>query len=362
LKLIFETASSRKSVVSDHRPAYKRHLLQKASEIHNLLEKISGCHMKSEIIPTPIAKGYRNRAKYKIFGHPDKYEIRGTDPIQGEVPYKSALWMLPVWGEKLVKQVIDVISEKLSRFWVDGLEVQLSHGKRQAHATLSVKRQDGQSYAALAEMLLDKVPTLGGVSIPSKKQSFGKSFLLHNINGLDIFSEYSAFFQSNLCLTTKLVEDVRRKCWDWDFKRILDLYCGVGLFALSVAKRETPAVGVDLNKRAIDSARFNAKKLDFLRTHFFCCPVENFIQNSILGSDDLIIIDPPRTGCPASLIHSVSEQKPKYICSISCYLPTHRRDLELWIENGYSVRSLTAFDMFPFTEFLETVVFLTRNN
>lgn len=360
--MIFETASSRKSIVSNHRTAYKRHLSQKASEIRNLLEEFSGCHIKAEVIPTPIAKGYRNRAKYKIFGSPDRFEIKGTDPRLGEIPYKSSLWMLPVWGEKLVKQVIDVISEELCRFWVDGLEVQLSHGKRQGHVTLSVKRQDGQSYSELAEMLLEKVPTLGGVSIPSKKQSFGRSFLLHSISGLDFFSEYSAFFQSNLCLTSKLVEDVRRRCRDWDFKRILDLYCGVGLFALSVAERDTPAMGVDLNKRAIDSARFNAKKMGFLRAHFFCCPVENFIQNSTLGSDDLVIIDPPRTGCPESLIHLASEQKPKYICSISCYLPTHRRDLELWIKNGYTVRSLTAFDMFPFTDFLETVVFLTRNS
>lgn len=306
--------------------------------------------------------GYRNRAKYKIFGDADKFEIKGTDPRLGEVPYKSALWMLPVWGEKLVERVVDVVSEKLSRFWVDGFEVQLSHGKKHGHVTLSVKRQDGQSYSELAEMLLDRVPSLEGVSIPSKKQSFGKSFLIHTINGLDFFSEYSAFFQSNLCLTPKLVEDVRDKCRDRDFKRVLDLYCGVGLFALSIAARGMPAVGVDLNKRAIDSARFNAKKMDFLRAHFFCSPAENFIRNSTLGPGDLVIIDPPRTGCPESLIRAISEQKPGYICSISCFLSTHRRDLELWIKNGYAVRSLTAFDMFPFTDFLETVVFLTRNN
>ena len=360
--MIFETASSRRSILSHHRTAYKRHLSQKASEIRNLLGEISGCPTNPEVIPTPITKGFRNRAKYKIFGNPDRFEIKGTDPRQGEVPYKSALWLLPVWGENLVERVIDVVSEKLSRFWVDGFEIQLSHGKRQGHVTLSVKRQDGQSYSELAEMLLDRVPSLEGVSIPSKKQSFGKSFLLHKINKMDFFSEYSAFFQSNLCLTPKLVDDVRSKCRDRDFKRVLDLYCGVGLFALSIAERDTPAVGVDLNKRAIDSARFNAKKMGFLRAHFFCSPVENFIRNSSLGPGDLVIIDPPRTGCPESLIRVVSEQKPDYICSISCYLPTHWRDLVLWSKNGYAVRSLTAYDMFPFTEFLESVAFLTRNS
>jgi len=355
-------ASSSKTNVLNHRSAYKFHLREKKEKLQNLLQEIACGHICPEIIPTPITKGFRNRAKYKIFGNPDKFEVKGTDPIQGEVPCEKALWMLPGWGKKLVEQIIDVISEKICDFWVDGLEVQLSHGNRHGHVTLSVKRQDIQSYSELAEMLLDKVSALEGVSIPSKKQAFGKSYLLHKINGLDFYSEHSAFFQSNLYMTTKLVEEVKRKCQNLDFYRILDLYCGVGLFSLSLAERTTTAIGVDLNKRAIDSARFNAKNLHFYQASFFCSPVENFLQNVLLSSNDLIIIDPPRTGCPESLINIVSKQKPSYICSISCDLPTHFRDLQLWIRNGYAVQSMAAFDMFPFTEFLETAAFLLKNS
>ena len=329
--------------------------------MQSLLKGIVCDSLYPQIIPTPIMKGYRNRTKYKIFGNHDGFEVKGTEPRQGEIPYEKSLWMLPGWGKKLVQQVIGVIKDSIRDYWIDSVEVQLSHGNRHGHITLSVKRVDTRSYAELAEILLERVPSLQGVSIPSKKQAFGKSYLLHHVDGLDFYSEYSAFFQSNLCLTSRLVEEVKCGCRDVGFHNVLDLYCGVGLFSLSLADKTTTVVGVDLNKRAIDSARVNAKSLLFSRASFFCSPVENFQQSARLDPNDLIVIDPPRTGCPESLIARISEQKPGHICSVSCYLPTHVRDLQLWIENGYNVRTMAAFDMFPFTKFLETVVFLSRN-
>ena len=341
---------------------YTRSLKEKTERLKNGLAKISRDHLCSGLIPTPITKGFRSRAKYKIFGNPESFSIKGTDPIQGEVPYKDALWMMPSWGRKLVIEIVAIISDKLSYFWVDGFEVQLAHGNRHAHVTLSVKRQDRKSYAELAEFMLDNVSSLEGVSIPSKKQYLGKSYLLHNIDKKNFYAQYAAFFQSNVCLTTWLVNEVKHKCQKLDFYRILDLYCGVGLFSLSIAENTTPVLGVDINKRAIDSAWLNAKNLGFGQVSFLCCPVENFLQNASISPNDLVIIDPPRSGCPESLIHIISKRKPDFICSISCDLPSHIRDLEHWIGNGYDVQSIAALDMFPFTEFLETVAFLQRRN
>jgi tRNA/tmRNA/rRNA uracil-C5-methylase (TrmA/RlmC/RlmD family) len=341
---------------------YTRSLKEKIERLKNGLAKISSDHLCSGLIPTPITKGYRSRAKYKVFGNPESFSIKGTDPIHGEVPYEDALWMMPSWGKKLVIQIVEIISDKLSHFWVDGFEVQLAHGNRHAHVTISVKRQDRKSYAELAEFMLDNVSSLDGVSIPSKKQDLGKSYLLHNIGKKNFYAQYAAFFQCNVCLTTRLVNEVKHKCQNLDFYRILDLYCGVGLFSLSIAENTTPVLGVDINKRAIDSARLNAKNLGFGQVSFLCCPVENFLQNASISPNDLVITDPPRSGCPESSIHIISKRKPDFICSISCDLPSHIRDLKLWIGNGYLVRSIAALDIFPFTEFLETVAFLQRRN
>jgi tRNA/tmRNA/rRNA uracil-C5-methylase (TrmA/RlmC/RlmD family) len=344
------------------RTNYTHSLREKNTQWENSLAEISSEHQFSELIRTPITKGYRSRAKYKIFGNPDSFIIKATDPVQGEVPYEDALWMMPSWGKKLVIQIVEIISDRLMKFWVDGFEVQLAHGNRYAHVTLSVKRKERQSYEELAEFMLDKVSALEGVSIPSQKQDFGKPYLLHNINGKYFYSQYSAFFQSNLCLTSRLLDEVERKCQNLEFCRILDLYCGVGLFSLTLAKNTTKAIGVDIDKRAIDSARLNAKNLGLGQVSFLCCPVENFLHHASISSNDLVIIDPPRSGCPKSLIEIISEHKPHYIFSISCNPRTHIRDLKQWIGVGYTVRSIAALDMFPFTEYLETAAFLLRND
>lgn len=344
------------------RTNYTRSLQEKTERLKNGLAEISRDHLCSRIIPTPITKGFRSRAKFKVFGNPESFSIKGTDPKHGEVPYEDALWMMPSWGRKLVIQIVKIISDRFSHFWVDGFEVQLAHGNKHAHVTLSVKKQDRKSYAELAKFMLDNVSSLEGVSIPSKKQDLGKSYLLHNIDKKNFYAQYTAFFQSNVCLTTRLVNEVKHKCQNLDFYRILDLYCGVGLFSLSIAENTTSVLGVDINKRAIDSARLNAKNLDFGQVSFLCCPVENFLQNASISPNDLVIIDPPRSGCPESLIHIISERKLDFICSISCDLPSHIRDLKQWIGNGYDVQSIAALDMFPFTEFLETVAFLQRTS
>jgi 23S rRNA (uracil1939-C5)-methyltransferase len=257
---------------------------------------------------------------------------------------------------------VEIISSKLSFYWVDGFEVQVSHGKRTAHLTLSVKRTEKRSYADLAELLLDKIALLEGVSIPSKRQDIGKPYLSHRINGREFISQYSAFFQSNLRLTPKLLEEIRTNCQNLGFYRILDLYCGVGLFSLSLANHDTAVIGVDINKRAVDSARLNAKNLGIGQASFICSPVENFLQNAFVSPNDLVIIDPPRSGCPESLIDNISRHNPENIFSVSCNPQTHIRDLNRWNEKNYTVQSISAFDMFPFTEFMETVALLKRKN
>jgi tRNA/tmRNA/rRNA uracil-C5-methylase (TrmA/RlmC/RlmD family) len=341
---------------------YKQYFEQKAERWRERLAEVFLDNRFAGIIPTPVSKGYRSRAKYKVFGNPESISIIGTDPLLGEVSFKEALWILPPWGRNIVNGIGKVISDNSNHYWVDGFELQLAHGNKQAHVTLSVKKQDEKSYAELARCLLDNISFLEGVSIPSKKQDLGNSYLLHKIDKKNFFSQYAAFFQSNICLTPRLVKEVKNGCKKGDFRRILDLYCGVGLFSLSISDNNTPVVGVDINKRAIDSARLNAENLGHSCVSFVCSPVENFLPYASIGHQDLVIIDPPRSGCPESLIRVLSEIQPGLICSISCEPSSHIRDLKQWVDNGYEIQSIVAMDMFPFTEFLETVAFLRRTS
>jgi 23S rRNA (uracil1939-C5)-methyltransferase len=72
-------------------------------------------------------------------------------------------------------------------------------------------------------------------------------------------------------------------------------------------------------------------------------------------------MDPPRTGAEPSTITGILDIGAKQICYVSCDPATLARDLKHLIGGGYNFDSVKAFDMFPQTHHVETIVHLTRN-
>ncbi|MFC2165193.1 methyltransferase [Acidobacteriota bacterium] len=334
---------------------YKEHLKTKWGQTISLLERISCAHLIEEIIPSPLNKGFRNRAKFRVYENRGTVRIEGTDPYEGDVAFEKALWILPAWARKVVGHVATYRKDYRHDFPFDGFELQLTHGKQQAHLAISVKRVFSEFFVAYAEDLWKTIPELIGVAIPSKRTELGDILLDHWLRGKSFLAHYGAFFQSNLSLTPRLLDKIAREAKEIDYGRIIDLYCGVGVLSLSFAKKETKIVGVESNKDAVECALKNALSLGYESSSFIHSKVENFVLSNELRPDSLVIINPPRSGCNSSVIDSVARQKPKNILLISCFLETHVRDLELWQEREYEVASISAFDMFPFTPFLETV-------
>jgi tRNA/tmRNA/rRNA uracil-C5-methylase (TrmA/RlmC/RlmD family) len=340
--------------------AYSKHLEKKTSVMRELLEGVGYGHLCTEIIPSSLKDGYRNRAKFKIYPRNGRIELKGTDPIQGEVFYEDALWILPEWGRELVTRIAEIISSMFQEFPVDGFEIQLTHGREEAHALLSIKRTHSLNCSELSGALLAEVSELKGVAIPSQKAEFGQSFLNHNILDTDIRAHYDAFFQSNILLTPDLVEEVRVSCTQFLSAKMLDLYCGVGLFSLLSGRKERKIVGVDSNRKAIESARMNAARLGFEGVSYVCSSVREYFQKHDVECPDLVLVDPPRSGCQAQVISMIANLEPEKICLVSCAIDTHVLDLFQWKKEGYIAESLRALDMFPFSEFIETVTLLNR--
>lgn len=74
---------------------------------------------------------------------------------------------------------------------------------------------------------------------------------------------------------------------------------------------------------------------------------------------DFLVLDPPRTGAESRVISGIIRLKPKRICYVSCDPATLARDLKKLTAGGYAINSIQAFDMFPQTHHVETVVHLT---
>lgn len=337
---------------------YNSYLQEKTDVMHEQLRILNCEHLCSTIVPSPLKTGFRNRAKFKIFYKNKSLRIVGTDPIRGEVPAEESLWIIPERGRECVREIYEIILDEYQKCPVDGFEIQLTHGRQECHVILSVKKGAEGFYKELAKSLIEKLSGLIGVAIPSLKVEFGELFLNHKVLGLDIRAHYLAFFQSNIHLIPKLIQNIGSSLNMNSFKRIVDLYCGVGLFSFNLRAHDGEIFGVDSSKWAIESAVINSKHLDLNQTNFKCTSVEKFLDTFQLSSDDVIFLNPPRQGVSPVAIETISSQRPRTICLVSCYLESHLRDLKLWRDSGYSLRSIDAFDMFPFTDFLETVTIL----
>ena len=173
-----------------------------------------------------------------------------------------------------------------------------------------------------------------------------------------------SFFQNNFILLPKLVEGVRDCLRANGAKYLIDVYCGVGFFALENADLVERFIGVELDRPAIQAARQNAKNRGVQNGEFVDGRAEEILPRLLEqfpANDTVVILDPPRTGCPPESIELLRQIRPKQIVYVSCHPATLARDLKLFSEGGlYKVERVTPYDMFPQTQHVECVANLIR--
>jgi len=174
-------------------------------------------------------------------------------------------------------------------------------------------------------------------------------------NGEKYFYDATSFFQGNPFLIEPLIEIALK---DASGKTALDLYCGVGLFTLPLARRFETVVGVEGGEQAIDFAKKNAEDARLSNIKFHREDVSDWLKENAkdLKNLDFILLDPPRAGTEKEIIENLLRLKPKQISYVSCEPSTLARDLKVLCDNGYSIDSITALDLFPQTHHVETVV------
>ena len=73
-----------------------------------------------------------------------------------------------------------------------------------------------------------------------------------------------------------------------------------------------------------------------------------------------VLVDPPRTGLPASLIQDIGWWAPEAVLYVSCAPDTLRRDADRLAARGFRIRSAGMIDMFPATGHFESVTLFGR--
>ena len=137
---------------------------------------------------------------------------------------------------------------------------------------------------------------------------------------------------------------------------MLDLYAGVGLFALALSGRADAVLGAELNPVAVEDARANIEANRKTNVRVRQGDVTESLASWPAAPGEPIVLDPPRTGAGAPVVRAVAARRPACVVYVSCDPPTLGRDLAVFAKQGYAPDAIRAFDLFPDTFHLETVV------
>jgi 23S rRNA (uracil-5-)-methyltransferase RumA len=222
--------------------------------------------------------------------------------------------------------------------------------------------------ASLLALPDDDVPKRG---LPVLQSLVGEPFLPHGVGGQRFFVGPLAFFQVHAEQTERLLTIVRQVIAAERPAGLLDLYCGVGLFALAMADLAGEVIGYEAQPEAIRLAeRALETQLSLhpagtaggnARVRFHRADVETLHPDDLRGAG-VVILDPPRAGLPAQLIASVVASDPRCLIYVSCEPSSLARDLRRLTEGGWRLDSVQLLDMFPQTFHIESVSVLRRDD
>lgn len=303
---------------------YAAQLAAKVAMIRDCIERIGKIDYQKDIavVESPSQFGYRLRAQWH------------ADQQTGEIGYyqRNSRKLVDV---KTCAVLVPELQGQLTRCR-ENLSPELAAGMMQIDAAAG---DDGEVSTYSADLIE-----------PTREIGFTTA-------GERLAFSARSFFQGNRFLVDKLVEVA---IGDASGETALDLYCGVGLFTLPLARRFKTVIGVEDNEQAVEFANANAVRAGLDNIDFYAASVRDYLASGEAPKPDFVLLDPPRAGTEKETVMNLIGLEPKRISYVACEPSILARDLSRFVDNGYVIESITALDLFPQTHHVETVAHLGR--
>ncbi len=178
----------------------------------------------------------------------------------------------------------------------------------------------------------------------------------------------SSFFQTNTAQAEKMAQMVLAGLFPTNAPAessgerpftVIDAYCGVGTFALMLARRAGRVIAIEESASSIKDARWNVREVENIE--ILQGKVEDLLP-TLAEQVDGLVIDPPRAGCQRPVLEALARNPVKRIVYVSCDPSTLARDLHILCHEyaTYRLESVQPLDMFPQTAHIESVTVLVR--
>lgn len=361
---------------------YEKQALQKRSRIADMVEK---AHLHLKVGQVHMAQEpayYRNKVIVGFAKTPDKKVYSGLyAPKSHRIINTSGCLMQP----EIVNQIIDAITHM-----VQTMKIQLYNPKTGTgllrHVLIRYAKQTDQvmvvfvttkkefpSRRNLVTALTREFPQIVTIaqninprdtSIVLQDETlllYGKGMITDELCGMKIAFSPSAFYQINHDQTEVLYTLAKNMLDLKPDDTVLDTYCGVGTIGLFMADACRQVTGVEINKDAVENARYNARLNQIKNIRFVAMDSTCYMSEACRMHQhyDAIILDPPRAGTTPQFIENACALRPGKILYISCDPTTQIRDLQIFRRQGYTAKTMELVDMFPNTDHIESVVVLS---
>jgi 23S rRNA (uracil1939-C5)-methyltransferase len=286
----------------------------------------------------------------------------------------------------LVNRVVEVVRRGISRLKVPVysprnrvgllryLVVRVSEEEQKAMVVFVTARRSYNEIHHLARYVREQLPEVEVVA-QNVNSSEGnvimgtadhfltpKHHLTERIGEVNLMISPRSFLQVNrdgACLIYERVAEWARLTGR---ETVLDLYCGIGGIALTLARRARRVIGVEVVEAAVEDARRNARMNGISNCVFQAGDVAEQLEELAEDGEavDVVVLNPPRKGCDEQVLRQVAALGPRTVLYVSCSPQTLARDLNLLKSLGYVCLEAQPVDMFPHTMHVENVARLEK--
>lgn len=322
-----------------HMP-YQEQLKAKKSILRDQLERIGKFESPpvEDVVPSPTPWNYRNHIQFHL--SPEGKMGFLSSRSQGVVPITEC---------HLPDELINAIWPLLDFEFVPGLErVSLRSGEGDEDALLILESSDPHPF----DFNVD-IPISAVLQGPDDQIVLsGDEFTILEVGGFPFVVSAGAFFQVNTPQAEQLIAHLLETLPLTKATTLVDVYCGVGLFSVFLAPEVEKLVGIESSPIAAEDFMYNLA--DFPQVEFYESPAGDILPH-LDPTPDVILVDPPRAGLSREALDGILALKPQTLAYVSCDPATLARDARRLTRDGYHLKQVTPFDMFPQTYHIESV-------
>jgi 23S rRNA (uracil1939-C5)-methyltransferase len=188
----------------------------------------------------------------------------------------------------------------------------------------------------------------------------GRMYVEEELGGITYRIGPGDFFQTNPSVAELLYSETLDSLGLTPGTPLVDLYSGVGGFALQGARRTGWALGIEELDGAVKRARAAARQ-NKITAEFIAGEVGRSlddVRQRLRDSRPVVTVNPARRGLEEGVVEKICALMPRKVAYISCNPKAMARDVAMFRAAGMQVGSVALYDMFPNTPHVESVVLL----